>query len=137
MSGVLESAVSAVKDVPRVMTVTTPAALAEAHWISKAVPAAQRIIRATRRNRIRWVAPGLTLTQTFHTDGPVHAVNIDLAGPGGGVERGVGGWRIDIVVPTGARAHLRVPGNDRRLTPGTHSLVLPSPSAHDTPELWE
>jgi alpha-L-rhamnosidase len=68
------------------MTVTTPPALVGAQWISRAVPAAQRIIRATRRDRIRWAAPGSTLTQTFHTDGPVHAVSIDLSGPGGGVD---------------------------------------------------
>ncbi|GAA1944800.1 family 78 glycoside hydrolase catalytic domain [Microbacterium deminutum] len=65
---------------------TTPTALAGAQWISRAVPAAQRIIRATRRDRILWAAPGSTLTQTFHTDGPVRAVNIDLAGPGEGVD---------------------------------------------------
>ena len=52
-----------------------------AAWISRAVRGSQRIIRETRRDGIEWAAPGQELAQTFHTDGPVRAVGVDLAGP--------------------------------------------------------
>jgi len=52
-----------------------------AEWISRAVPAGQRISRAVRRDRIDWVAPGGELAQTFDVQGRIRAVNVDIAGP--------------------------------------------------------
>ena len=57
-----------------------------ARWISRAVPAGERIARQTDRSRVEWAEPGRTLAQTFRADGPVIAVNVDLVGPGVGTE---------------------------------------------------
>jgi alpha-L-rhamnosidase len=65
---------------------TTLHALGDAEWISRPVPASQRMIRATRRDRVDWAEPGIPLAQTFHTDGPVTAVNLDVSGPRGAID---------------------------------------------------
>ncbi|MFH8249008.1 family 78 glycoside hydrolase catalytic domain [Microbacterium sp. B2969] len=55
--------------------------LGGAEWISRAVPESQRMIRATRRDRIDWAQPGAALAQAFRTAGPVTAVSLDVSGP--------------------------------------------------------
>lgn len=50
-------------------------------WISRSVPAGERITREIRRHRIEWVSPGRTIAQSFRADGPVTVVNADIAGP--------------------------------------------------------
>lgn len=52
-----------------------------ASWIARPVPRSQRIIRQIRKSRIDWAEPGHSLSQTFRTEGPVVAVNVDLAPP--------------------------------------------------------
>jgi alpha-L-rhamnosidase len=52
-----------------------------ARWIAREVPRAQRIVRQINRSRIDWAEPGHSLAQTFHAEGPVAAVNLDLSGP--------------------------------------------------------
>lgn len=41
-------------------------------------------------------------------------------------QRGPGGWRIEVRVPDGAAARVRVPGAERELTGGDHVLHLPA-----------
>ena len=55
--------------------------LAETPWISRSVPAAQRIMRSIRRDRIDYAQPGHSLSQTFRAAGPIMSVNADIAGP--------------------------------------------------------
>ncbi|HET7724677.1 MAG TPA: family 78 glycoside hydrolase catalytic domain, partial [Propionibacteriaceae bacterium] len=53
----------------------------DAQWISRAVPASQRISRETRRDRIDWAPPGGEITQSFTVDGQIRSVGADIAGP--------------------------------------------------------
>ena len=50
-----------------------------ASWIARPVSPAQRTVRQIKRSQIDWVEPGHTLGQHFTAEGPVVAVNIDLA----------------------------------------------------------
>jgi len=52
-----------------------------AEWIARKVPPSQRIQRHLGRSRVDWVEPGHSLAQSFSTDGPVVAINVDLFGP--------------------------------------------------------
>lgn len=63
-----------------------PVDLELARWIARPVPAAQRILRQIRSDRVDWVEPGHELSQTFVTDGSIVAVNVDLVGPGRAAE---------------------------------------------------
>jgi alpha-L-rhamnosidase len=53
----------------------------DAEWISREVPASQRISRETRRDRIDWAPPGGELAQSFTVDGDIRSVSADIAGP--------------------------------------------------------
>ena len=55
----------------------------DAQWISRAVPASRRIIRELTRDRIDWVEPGHSLSQTFTAAGPVEAVSVGIGGVAG------------------------------------------------------
>lgn len=57
--------------------------LADAEWITRAVPAGERIHRARRRDRVDRPGAGGTLAQTFTARGTVTAVSVDVAGPRG------------------------------------------------------
>ncbi len=59
----------------------------EARWIARPVPASTRIIRQIEATRLDWAEAGHSLGQTFHTDGTIAAVNVDLRGPGVGAEQ--------------------------------------------------
>ena len=50
-----------------------------ASWIARPVSPAQRTVRQIKRSQIDWVEPGHTLGQHLTAEGPVVAVNIDLA----------------------------------------------------------
>jgi alpha-L-rhamnosidase len=43
-------------------------------------------------------------------------------------QRGAGGWRFEVTVPTGATAQVRVPTGDRTLPPGHHVVHFPGGS---------
>ncbi len=55
--------------------------LQNAQWIARPTPPAQRIIRQLERSRIDWAEPGHSVAQTFRSEGPVTAVNLDFSGP--------------------------------------------------------
>lgn len=56
---------------------------AGAHWISRPVDPSTRILRRIDATRVDLAAPGTVLGQSFRSEGPVTAVNVDLAGPEG------------------------------------------------------
>ncbi|MDR0593275.1 MAG: family 78 glycoside hydrolase catalytic domain, partial [Bifidobacteriaceae bacterium] len=58
-----------------------PDDLAGAAWIARAAPRSQRTIRHLDAARVDYAAPGHTLAQAFHADGPVAAVGLTLAPP--------------------------------------------------------
>lgn len=55
--------------------------LDEASWLSRPVPASQRMTREIHRDRLDTVAPGHEISQSVHTYGPMTAVNVDVSGP--------------------------------------------------------